>query len=86
MSIQTPIKPSYREFAVKLPSDVVTVLDELLQSIPQQRQAAAAHELERRIIMAILGFHRDEGLKNLGVPQNSLTSLKLTLVPRRVGA
>ena len=81
MSRQTPIKPGYREFSVMLPSDVVTVLDELLQSIPQQRQAAAAHELERRIIVAILGFYRDEGLKNLGVSQSALTPLNFTLVP-----
>mgnify|MGYP001578897046 CR=1 FL=1 len=81
MSMQIPTKPGYRERSFMLPSDVVTVLDELLQSIPQQRQAAAAHELERRIIMAILGFHRDEGLRNLGVPQSVLTPLNLTLVP-----
>ena len=81
MSIQIPTKPGYRERSFMLPSDVVTVLDELLQSIPQQRQAAAAHELERRIIMAILGFHRDEGLKNIGVPQSALIPLSLTLVP-----
>ena len=81
MSMQIPTKPGYRERSFILPSDVVTVLDELLQSIPQQRQAAAAHELERRIIMAILGFHRDEGLKNIGVPQSALIPLSLTLVP-----
>ena len=81
MSIQIPTKPGYRERSFILPSDVVTVLDELLQSIPQQLQAAAAHELERRIIVAILGFHRDEGLKNLGVPQSALTPLNFTLVP-----
>lgn len=79
--MQTSIKPGYRELSVMLPNDVLTVLDELLQSIPEQRQAAAAHELERRIIMAILGFHRDEGLKNLGVPQSSVIPLSLTLVP-----
>lgn len=81
MSIQTPIKPGYQERSFMLPSDVVTVLDELLQSIPQQRQAAAAHELERRVIMAILGFHRDEGLKNLGVPQSAVIPLRMSLVP-----
>lgn len=80
MSMQIPTKPGYRERSFILPSDVVTVLDELLQSIPQQRQAAAAHELERRIIMAILGFHRDEGLKNLGVPQSAVIPLRMSLV------
>lgn len=79
--MQSPIKTGYQERSFMLPSDVVAVLDELLQSIPQQCQAAAVHELERRIILAILGFHRDEGLKNLGVSQSSIAPLGLTLVP-----
>ena len=79
--MQSPIKAGYQERSFMLPSDVCTVLDELLQSIPQRRQAAAAHELERRIILAILGFHRDEGLTNLGLHSARSGTLGLTLVP-----
>lgn len=41
MSTQKRNMRGHRAFSVMLPSDVITIVEELLQSIPQQRQAEA---------------------------------------------
>ena len=73
-----------RTFSIELPANVLGVLEELLRSIPKSGRAKAQIRLQREVMLGILRFHRDEGLKMMGAWPSGQSHAKpfLTVVGR----
>lgn len=55
-----------KTFSIELPATVLEVLEELFRGIPKSDRAKAQIRLQREVMLGILQFHRDEGIKRLG--------------------
>ncbi len=73
-----------RTFSIEMPATVMEVLEELFRGIPKSGRAKAQVRLQREVMLGVLRFHGDEGLRTLGARESvhSMAKPILTLVPR----